>query len=771
MGLKDFDYRQFLIQKGERVALGVAVALMAIMILFSTLKTAFGGNSASTNAKEIKELSDQAARKMRDSTPPTDLGNLPPDLKEVRLELVDRDWFPCPNLYFDKAGDIDRRWRRPNVLMPDEFAADVVRGAVPIHLLKKDEEGHFMVALLQMQNNMVSEASKDKLKTEFNSFRKWEKVLSRPGFGGGPPGAGAFTPGAAGAATGTGLARGGRGGGPATGASERRVGGNSWGRWGSRSATMSLKWVSEDQLDQITNARLAQDIQPTRMVVVTGAFPYRQQLEEFRRALRFDSIDALLNDPLAIPEFLGIDVQRREIPSAGEPGEWTDLPILESVRQLRIRAVGLEPEDPEMETYGIIVHPNRLVMPRPRLARDEKYPEHKLPSIQETVTTLAKSNEGDLPPPPAAKSRFEDLDPYSPDQPNTVPGAQAQAGAPATPAGAGDGAMRRRGGAAGGDLPGEGAAPRGGRAGRTSPAAPRAGSKSFAPPEKCLLRFLDVTVEPGKTYEYRVKVKIANPSFGKEELAVSAEAAADPVLVASQWRDVTRRVGEEDVPLRVSVSDELRYYAVDEKVDRPLPANQERTPVQVHRWLEEVRVNPRDNSSVVPVGNWTILERLLLHRGEYIGRSEEVEVPVWKSTLDNFTLAAHVDDQPVRVAGRIVRHKGIIVDFATDPPVMNEASVLVDFEGGKRTIPIGDGKNVVEDSPLQLLVLNSDGRLVVHSSRVDTEDPTRKERYDVWKKEITTLRERDDPRRRPGDDSFFKRGGDAGGGGRTRGNN
>ncbi len=50
LSLKDFDYKQFLIQKGERVALGIAVALMAMMVLISGIKTAFGGGSASSNA-------------------------------------------------------------------------------------------------------------------------------------------------------------------------------------------------------------------------------------------------------------------------------------------------------------------------------------------------------------------------------------------------------------------------------------------------------------------------------------------------------------------------------------------------------------------------------------------------------------------------------------------------------------------------------------------------------------------------------------------------
>jgi hypothetical protein len=279
------------------------------------------------------------------------------------------------------------------------------------------------------------------------------------------------------------------------------------------------------------------------------------------------------------------------------------------------------------------------------------------------------------------------------------------------------------------------------------------------------LRFLDVTVQPGKTYEYRVKIKIVNPTYGKDELAVSKEAAADPVLVAEDWKEVTQRVGEEETPLRVTVADELMYYAVDEKLDqRVLPANSERAAVQIHRWLEEVRVNPSDKSSVVPVGEWSILERLLVHRGEYIGRLEEADVPIWLTTKDAWALAGHGDEPNVRVGQlRVGRSKGVVVDFAMDP-VKQNASVLVDFEGGKQTI-MSDGKPVSDESPVEMLVLDASGKLIVHNSVTDAADPARLQRYAAWKGEVGGLKDRENGRR-PGEDSMFQRGGAPGRGGR-----
>ncbi len=609
--------------------------------------------------------------------------------------------------------------------------------------------------------------------------------------------------------------------------------------------------VPEDQFDQSGGLRLAAQVRPIRMVVVTGAFPYRKELEEFRRALRFDSVDSLLSDPQAIPEFMGIDVQRREVPANGEPGEWEPLDIEGSVRgssnarcrsgARRPRAAGLWHYRPAESAR----HASTATSPR-RTLRRTGVAEH----LRNVSGIAERARIGELAPPPAAKSRFESLDPWSDAQPGGMGGRGGMAGwrlrvrwrrlrrggRPWRLRGWRRWRFRKwkwwRGGGEQGDggeggggrnasgwwsfqqecstvgLEGPASARR--RAGLAGPAAKTAvavaavsavavsaavvpwvgagqdrrrgvaaGSaadcparvegmvvqllaravlwdvgawslsaaqppgqvgaattgKTFAPPDKCLLRFLDVTVQPGKTYEYRVKIKIANPTYGKDELAVSKEAASEPVIVAPEWKEVTQRVGEEELPLRVTVADELMYYAVDEKLDqRVLPANSERAAVQVHKWLEEVRVNPRDKSSVVPVGEWAILERLLVHRGEYIGRQEEVDVPVWRTTANGFALAGHSDETPRIPGQRLGKSKGVVVDFATDP-VRQNSSVLVDFEGGKLTIRSED-KPVSDESPVEMLVLDASGKLLVHNSVTDTEDRARRQRYDAWKGEL-----------------------------------
>src|SRR5262249_29155583 len=68
-------------------------------------------------------------------------------------------------------------------------------------------------------------------------------------------------------------------------------------------------------------------INQKRMVVVSATFPYLDQAEIYRKALRFERIEELFYRGLA-PAFEGLNVQRRKITTAGgkaKPGEWENI--------------------------------------------------------------------------------------------------------------------------------------------------------------------------------------------------------------------------------------------------------------------------------------------------------------------------------------------------------------------------------------------------------------------------------------------------------------
>ena len=123
------------------------------------------------------------------------------------------------------------------------------------------------------------------------------------------------------------------------------------------------------------------------------------------------------------------------------------------------------------------------------------------------------------------------------------------------------------------------------------------------------------------------------------------------------------------------------------------------------------------------VGDWVIGD-MPVRRGEYIGRMEQAEVPVWFETRERFDLAK--PPPPPRINNPLLRPppppKGIPVDFTT-------TELLVDWEGGRYYQPIRTGektfRDVREDSNVEMLVLGADGKVRVHNSRLDSKDKDR----------------------------------------------
>jgi len=164
--------------------------------------------------------------------------------------------------------------------------------------------------------------------------------------------------------------------------------------------------------------------------------------------------------------------------------------------------------------------------------------------------------------------------------------------------------------------------------------------------------------------------------------------------------------------------------------------------MQVQSWLEKIRTDPANPSSTLLVGDWAIEERDLVRRGEFIGGIKETEVPVWWPTLKSYRFALHPDDTKKRPgAPRSRQQKGLPVNF-------NTGALLVDFEGGKHPFQIGANK-FLDESPIEVLVLTKDGKLLVKDSKSDTENEERTRRFDEWKATLKTVKEESDSMRGP----------------------
>ncbi len=752
MALKKVDFKQILLDKGERIGLFAGLGVMGLLVVGFGLGSALS-EGPQKKVSNLEGLRKQAQTAYDQSQPDDGLDKLPPDLNVEALKPINPELYAAKWAFFQSLSTEDRKWRQPAVLGPDEFQVDLVRGEVQIYIINEDAKKNLTIGVLKTKTVSDLTADQRKEREEFNKkFPGVAQKLARrrprqpvvlptvpgaPGF----PGAQSRIPGAPGALPAPGAGRPG----------DSRTGFQSPGLLGlqgvNRAATQEqeLKMVPLDKMSE-ENGTLAQTSYPIRVIQISAAFPYRAQLEEFRKALRFNSVDDLFYDREgATPEFTGYSIQRRVYdPNGKAVGDWVDLDYETPLKQLRIRTREIEPEDPVLEADGMIVRPNRLVMPRPRLfgpPREYKWPEARLAGLERTKDEMEKALKENAPPPPKVKSRLEGIDLFDEGQ-TTQQGPGGEAMTPegrqgrfpiAPPAGGkapGPGVGRR-------ELPGEG---------------PGTVQKPAVFPEKILVRFLDVTVQPGYSYEYRIKIRMANPNYDHPERAVSNRLTKDKEIEGN-WIPVKwTRNGQEQT--RFHVSDELLYYAMQNEAQgaeggskKPATANKDQAVVQIHRWLENVRTKPGEQSNELPVGDWSILKERVVHRGEYVGKWADVEVPAWLISEDRYGLAVHPDEQKkVRRGNRLVmrysKHKTIPLDFATDP-VYGGKALVVDFEGGERTITM-DGKPKKINGPVEMLIYTADGKLVVHNSQRDTADSERQKRFQEWDQWLTAVKNQAD---------------------------
>jgi hypothetical protein len=733
MGLKNIDFKQLFLQKGERIALVICLAIMGLLLVIYGISSVVSAGPQS-HTEEIDRLRAVADSSWRSSQPTPGLENLPDDLQVAERKKVNADLYACSQLYFQLLEREDKKWRLPVVLAPDEFQADLIRSAYQSYIFGKDGKGELTIAVLK-EKPAADKMSEEDQKKRRESLKRVPGMLEsvkkrlaasrtqmiRPPT---PPGGGESTLGGGGGEGGLGV-----------------------GLPGDKGASaaikeMDLKFVLVEKIGE-EQGILAEAYTPIRFVEITGMFPYKLQLEEFRKALRMNTVEELFLEPESTPEFSGFNVQRRVYTLDGKMLNkdvnegWEDLDIETPIKTIRARAKEVEPEDQTLLDYNVIVRPNKLVVPVPKLARNQRYPDPKLEGLKQTIQEQDRLMKENAPPPPKPKSRFKgELDDiFDIGENETTRRRSGDEGMPA-----GGGLPLRPGTPAGGGPK----RPGGGDAGIGLEGGPSSGSlinKPQAFPEKCLFRFIDPTVVPGLAYEYRIQIKMHNPAYDdQKERAVSKKMTKEKDILGP-WQEISWKEGDQKVS-RMAVSDELLYYVMDEQKPagapptanpgKPEPQNEDRLAVQIHDWLGEIRSKPGQQSNLIDVGDWSVLERRLVHRGEYLGKIHEVEIPVWITPLNRPGLAIHPDEQVQRKGQpkRIIKHKGVPVDFSADPVYENKA-LLIDFEGVDRIVG-GGSRPPRHTGPVEMLILTADGRLIVRNSVDDTANQERKDRVTAW---------------------------------------
>lgn len=672
MAKNNIDLKDFFLKKGEKV--GLVVAGLAMIGLCAGGVMAFmESDSPTKTAGDISNRAQTVERRIQTGEAKTS-ADLAQEVKDqVRGDPISIDTYRCLAEIFRASNPNDNKRRNPEVMGVGETQVDLIRGPVAVNDII-EEGGKLKVGVLDPISSAGTPPSTARKKTRLELYKeKLEKTNPAAAaaiFGQQPQAVAGYAN----------LNR-----------LQAMVGS------GATEAGDKYRIVYKPLGPEIKSDKLASAMFPTRMVVVNASFPYQAQLDAFRRALRLNSVQDLLKEKESIPQFLGVNVQRRELRpgiNLKEDEGWEDLDTDKDRGQrwttyswLIRRAVEVEPEE-DRYTKTVIFN-KLLVMPRPKLGRDDayaKYPDLKLPTIDATVAKFEKSSgKGTtLDQSPLMQKLDPSKDIFDTDEPKTE--------------------FR--------EMP-------------TFTSGTDKKDKELIVPDHCLMRFVDVTVKPGYTYQYRIQVKLANPNRGKDSL-VAFPALAVPEEILGPWTP-----GPSQEPITITVPEDLYYYAVDEK--QPISSQRDRTAIQVQQWLAAVRLDPDNRASEVPVADW-VIGNVPVSRGELISRRvTNVDVLMYYPTREAYDLVR------TRPKGS-TQLQGIAVDFATP-------DLLVDFEGGKTQnyiykTPGGQNRSVTDDGSMELLILRPDGKLQVRATGIDLRDSDRLARSDDLQKRVTDARNR-----------------------------
>jgi hypothetical protein len=707
MAMKDFDFKGFMLKRGEWVGLGVAVVIVIPLILTGVSKAVqfMGGPSANTH--RLKNESDAALSRINLSRPDPGTEDTPQEIvtliDHVSNDRVNVNSYLNETPFFFVTALEDSKRRMPSVLLPGELRADFLPAAMRGIILIKVNDKLWRVQVLK-EKGIVHAQMKDKKSKQARIIRYNTKLAGGAG-GGRGAGEGMVGPGGEGGGMDTG---------PAPGAGQVGPG-----------AGMVTRIELKDLGNVKDDDRLAERTYPLEMVVVQGIFPLKKQLEEFRRALRkrtLTELMAMFSSGEALWEFLPPEIERRELkPDGSEKTPWQPYGKKMGERlQYYLALVHFTEEDEDEKTLKDLglIYPG-LVMPRLPLAPEgrAKYPELSIEGIKATKDALTKPGPDENKKQPTNFEKIvrrKSVNPWDPWNAFTDDQEETKKDQPSAP---GESDKKPKDG---------------------NPNDPDA---DLVIPDNVLVRFIDTGVEPGATYEYRIKIKMKNPNFKQKNVAYQSLAEKESIE-AAEWTVIPK----------ITIPNQPLWYIAEDKASR------DALQVQVHQWVKELA------DSGPPVGDWTILEKAPAYRGEYIGRVAGVEVPIWRSDVESYEIATNPQTR---------KRDRVPVDFTVRAGTATEPALLVDFQGGKGTdfrfeIRNADGKvqprNVKEDSPVQALVLTPDGRLIVKSSTDDlASENEREKRFKEWKEWIEAVKNRK-ASNRP-DDLFNKGGGGKGGGG------
>jgi len=260
---------------------------------------------------------------------------------------------------------------------------------------------------------------------------------------------------------------------------------------------------------------------------------------------------------------------------------------------------------------------------------------------------------------------------------------------------------------------------RGGFGGQPSNAGPD------VPEDAWLVRFIDVTIEPGYAYRYRIELKVLNPNYRRNVKELTMPKYSEEEELRSPWFELPETVFVANDEFLYAAAKDDRGRRVTEKLVQS--EGPDVTYLQIQRWADTVRPNGLTRSE--PIGDWLVADVKAL-RGEYVSESPKIKLPLWSLVAGTFLFR---EPQTPRIAMSMFaprpRTEGMwVVDFTPHPSML-----LVDFEGGNGSYS-ANKKQIIDQAEVSMLMISDDGKIVVRRSQLDLADPERQKREENWKK-------------------------------------
>ena len=707
-------------EKGEKVGLGVC---LAIMLLFGGLGLwgSFSAPSPVKNAADMKKLADDKSQAFKRAEPGEN-DNPGPENSSTKLAALDK---LDPTAYrgrqmFSESEFLDVKRRPPAILTVDDAKVSLARVAVKSYMFNKDGKsltvikggatamaGGGAAGIPSGKGNAVQ--AKDQAIRLFAAKKNAPKATSE-----------------------------------GTKYSDRLIAYLKNLEFSGRKMAETLTVTSDEYEKMKGSYRPAEQALPLRMAIVNASFPYKAQMEEFRNKLKLGSFAEVLNDATASPEdpnvgvnafrFLGMNVERRKKTADGKWEDWKPLDIRGNYLPFATSTdFRFEPEDPSIADFIV----NGLMMPKLRAFDPEHYPkvddaELSLAKIKSQVDESARKDKDKLKQ-SKPRTKQDTFDVFSP--------APVASGTTGEGPGMAPLAFNPNGTVgAGGFVPG-------------APAMMMPGlaqGQDVEPAVHNLVRFIDVDIQPGETYEYRVQIRMGNPNY-KRTKDVASPAYAEGAELLSEWSKI---------PMVLNLPEEQSCFLIDqrkedEKTFKGFTSedSKRQVPMQIHKWF----LNTGAATQNLSVGDWAVAERVSVFRGEFVGRQVIAKIPLWIYFFEGFGLLP-----PKIVKGGTAATKtgdGILVDFSPDRKDRPDF-LLVDFEGPEythdRVKTAGpDAKPVVSkveerDRLVEAYIINPLGQLEVHNIVSDRDNATRKAMLEAYRIRVKKAED-------------FMRGGGAGG--------